>query len=456
MAEGQVQSDSKVQTVSFFGFSTPKVEPKVEPATKPQTAAKSEAKSDESTLAAQPFVASPGVAQIAQVEVERGETVRSRARPEYDPLGAYIGSFLLFPRLIISESFTDNLFSANTGERADLISRFAPEMSLNSDWGRHELGFEGGAEIGVHYDNPDENYQDYFFGTSGRLDVLAESSLSAAIDWENTHEGRGSPEDVGGTSPTEVDTINGSIEAFHPFGRFNATLSGAVRRTDFDDVLGTAGNINNDDRDRYRVVGSARLGYVIQPEYEAFVLGSYNFVDYDAPLDDAGLNRDSDGFDIVAGAAIDFTGLIFGDFFVGYQRQEFDDGRLETVDGVSAGADITWNVTPLTTVNGSLVREVRETTAIGASGREVITLGLTVDHELLRNLILSASGEAETDDFSGVGRNDKNFRAGFSANYRINRNFFVGAGYNYRRRDSDAAGADFQENIVFLSLGAQY
>lgn len=442
-----------MQTVSFFGFSTPKVEPKVETKAGPQQAGGS----DTTEFVDQTYVASPGLSrQLAQIEVERGDTVRNRPRPDYDPLGAYIGSFLLFPRLIIDQSYTDNLFSTGTGQIDDYIVRFAPSVSLNSDWGRHALGFEGGAEFGVHYDNPAENYKDYFFGTDGRLDVLAESSISGSVDWENIHEDRGSPEDVGGVSPTEVDQLAGEIALSHPFGRFNSSVSGSVRRTDYDDVLGAAGNINNDDRDRYRVTGGVRLGYEIQPQYGAFVAGSYNFVEYDAPVDDAGLNRDSDGFNIAVGAEIDFTGLIFGDFFVGYQRQEFDDPLLPVVDGVSAGADITWNVTPLTTLNGTLVREVRETTVVGASGREVITLGLSVDHELLRNLIISATGEAEADDFSAVGRNDKNFRAGVAANYRINRNFFVGGGYRYRRRDSDVAGADFDENIVFLSLGAQY
>ncbi|HEY5608680.1 MAG TPA: outer membrane beta-barrel protein, partial [Alphaproteobacteria bacterium] len=47
-------------------------------------------------------------------EVERGETVMSRARPDYDPIGLRLGGFVLYPELWLQESYDSNIFATPT------------------------------------------------------------------------------------------------------------------------------------------------------------------------------------------------------------------------------------------------------------------------------------------------------------------------------------------------------
>ena len=47
----------------------------------------------------------------AAQELFRGDTVLTRPRPELDPLGVRLGSFFLFPRADVVESFNDNIFA---------------------------------------------------------------------------------------------------------------------------------------------------------------------------------------------------------------------------------------------------------------------------------------------------------------------------------------------------------
>ena len=155
--------------------------------------------------------------------------------------------------------------------------------------------------------------------------------------------------------------------------------------------------------------------------------------------------------------AVDFTGIIFGEFFIGYQRQEFDDGTLETIAGPSGGVDIDWNVTPLTTVSIGVVQEIGDTTQAGSSGINRTTGGVRVDHELLRSLILSADASLEYEDFGGIDRTDYTTEFGLEAKYFLNRYLFASGGYSFRMRQSNSAVAEeFDQHIGFVRLGVQY
>ena len=405
--------------------------------------------------------ASGARAQVAQARaVERGETVETRSRPAWDPLGVRLGAFVLFPSLTLRETFTDNVFADTGDRRADLITQVQPGVSLRSDWSRHSLTFDAGGDIGVFADNGDENFEDFFFGSAGRLDLQRDTVAKASAEYRNGHENRGSPDDVNGDEPTEIDSVTVATGIAHRFGRFSVGADGELRRLDFGDVTATSAAgvssvINNDDRDRAIYTATGRLGYEIQPSYQAFVQGSGNWRLYDQTVDDNGFRRDSDGFSIAAGVRLDLGGVIFGDVFAGYTRQSFDDPTFGAVQGADFGADMTWTVTPLTTIGGTASRTVEDTTIVGASGFFRNEVGLSADHELLRNLILGVDGRYSFDDYQGISREDRNIALGADARYLLNRNIYLSMGYNFRHRESTVA-ADFAENIALLSLRAQY
>ncbi|MCH8873308.1 outer membrane beta-barrel protein [candidate division KSB1 bacterium] len=171
---------------------------------------------------------------------------------------------------------------------------------------------------------------------------------------------------------------------------------------------------------------------------------------------EAGAGPGDQGRGSVAGLEADFGGIVFGDFVVGYKSQDFDDALFNTVGGPIVGADITWNVTPLTTIVGTASRLIRETTQAGVSGRFLTTVGLSADHELLRNLLLGADASVSHDDFEGIDRTDLIYKAGVNAKYMLNRYFYVSGGYDFRMRDGESSADDFTENIFFIRLQAQY
>lgn len=396
-----------------------------------------------------------------ETEVRRGETVTGRNRPELDPLGGRVGGFLVLPHITVGEEYNDNIFATDGNAESDFITRIRPGLEVRSLWANHELRFDGSGNIGRYASNGDENFEDYSLGASGRLDVRRSTNLRARVRYQDLHEDRGSPDNANGSEPTKYDVFSAGLTGFHDFGRVNLTLDGAFDRYNFNDVPAAGGaTIEQDDRDRDIAQGSVRVGYEIVDRYEAFVRGTYNNRTYDTVNPGTQLVRDSDGYEMVAGLAMDFGGVVFGDFFAGYVSQNYDDARLSTVDGPTVGAEVTWNVTPLTTVIGSVAREIAETTARDgadfASGRFLTTGRLSVDHEVLRNLLVGADAAVTQDDFQGIDRTDMLYTAGVNAVYMMNRNFYLSGGYTYRQRNGDTATGDYTENLFMVSVKAQY
>jgi hypothetical protein len=84
-------------------------------------------------------------------------------------------------------------------------------------------------------------------------------------------------------------------------------------------------------------------------------------------------------------------------------------------------------------------------------------VGLSLDHELLRNLLLNANADFINDNFKGINRNDKQYDIGVGAKFLVRRELYLGASYTYSHRDSSGAQAalPFSQNIIMLRIATQ-
>jgi hypothetical protein len=321
----------------------------------------------------------------------------------------------------------------------------------------HALNAFVTADIARFADNSSENTNDWRAGFDGRFDIDRSMNLSGGFKYEDLHEDRSSPDQTGAAEPVPYTRLGPQAKLTKRFNRLNIQLGGELLDYNYDDVptrIGTT--LDMDDRDRMEGRGTVRLGYKIGPRYEAFVRGEYNNRNYDDSADDNGVDRDSKGWETVAGVAIDFGGITFGNVFLGYLRQEFDDPALPNISGLSFGGDLTWNITRLTTVKLAASRTVEETTLSGAAGAFSSRAGVTVDHELLRNLILSAEAEYRNNDYKGIDREDDIGRLGIGANYLLNRYLKLQVHADHIRRESNAVDGDYSSNRALIRIVSQY
>ncbi len=390
-------------------------------------------------------------------DVEQRQQQRAGSE-DYRPIGARIGSFQVFPRVALSEEHNDNVYAAATDEKSDFVTTFSPSIGVQSDFARHSLNLNAGAEIVRYADYGNDDHENYNISVGSGLEATRALNFDLSAAYRLDHEDRSSPDDAGGIEPTEYDRTDLAAGARYRPGVVLLGLRGERRSFNYDDVSTSGGTTNNDDRDRdeYRIIGE--VGYEYLPDTDAFVRVTYETVSYEveAAGDDGGLDRDSNGYEVVAGTDLDFTGVTTGEIFAGYFSRSYDDATLSDSNGVAFGGNVRWNVTQLTTIRGGVSRAVRETTTANSSGYVSTAFNVRVDHEFLRNLNGRAQISYSKDDYDGITREDDTVAASVGARYLINRNFNADLGYEHRERSSDSAGSDYTINRIRLVLTAQF
>ncbi|HEX6958804.1 MAG TPA: outer membrane beta-barrel protein [Ferrovibrio sp.] len=386
-------------------------------------------------------------------EVPRGQTVMERPRPDYDPIGIRLGGFMLLPGLTVGESYNSNIFATENNTQDDFITTIQPSANLRSNWNNHALNFHADSSIERYADHSSEDIEDYTLTTDGRLDVLHDLRLYGGAGYLRRHEARSSPDNVSGsTERARYDDYQATAGIEKVFNRLSTRLDGQFDRFRYGDVTLSNGTVSDlSDRDRDQTQVSLRTGYELAPLRQVYLLGAYNWRNYDSEVN-SGFDRDSTGYLLAVGADYDIDGVTFLEGYVGYRVQDYDDPALKSLGGWASALKLTWNVTRLTTVTGTLSRTVEETTVSNASGYFSTKAEVRADHELLRNLILNASLAYQNDDFEGVSRTDNYYLASIGAQYLMNRYLSLSGGYGYRTRNSDQSGADFDENVVFLRV----
>ena len=408
-----------------------------------------------------PEAAAESQAQAADPARGKGVLERQQERKkgeEFKPIGARVGAFQFFPSLEVDVEYGDNIFATQTGGQSDVLTRIRPEFALKSDWNRHALNLKAAPEVVRYYRFTDDSVENYDFSADGQIDVLRALKVDLDASYALGNEDRGDPNAVASaTSPTETKTTKAHVGVAYKPAWVSLSIDGDFTDSDFKDVTNRDISItNNDDRDRDKKEITVRLGREYLPDTEMFVKASYNIINYDDALDDNGQNRDSDGYEIVVGTDLDFTGIVTGNVFGGYISQSSDDATLEDIAGPTVGASVNWAATPLMDIKGSVVRGVEETTTSGSPGFLSSFASVGVDYEILRQLTASAKIKGTVQDYESIARRDRLLDFDIGAEYLFNRNFSTELKYAFKRKTSDAAGLAYTQNTVLFSGRAQF
>lgn len=374
-----------------------------------------------------------------------------RIPQEYQPTGMRLGAFDLFPQLDVSEAYSDNIYRTQTGKKGDFITTVSPNIRLQSDWARHELGVQAWGDIVNYNKHSSENHNNLNLAADGRLDIMRDMNVYAGAAYRQLYEDRGTPTDQNGTHPQKYNVASGNVGFFNQFNRLSVRLDGKFDQYTYGNLDSSTGLIRENDRDHADAQGIVRVGYEILTGWEPFVRYNYVDSDYRTAQDRNGVNKDSNGYEVDAGTAFNLNGIWAGEAFVGYMRRDFDDSRLSAVSDPTFGLALVANVTPLTTVKSSINRTVDPSITLGSSSLTDTSYGLSADTEVLRNFVVSAGGNYMTTDYNGIARTDDVTTVGTKAKYYFNRNFSVGPEISYITRDAqNSGGQNDYDNWIFL------
>ncbi len=417
-----------------------------------------------------PFMPVPippvGPAQPAPQTVvpERSQTVTERPRPLFDPLGVRIDEFFLYPRLELDESYNDNIFATSSGTKSDFITDLKPRLDFVSNFGQHAFDVSAGADLGWYASHSTENYQDAFASTNGRYDIDQGRHIFANAEIDRLHVARTSP-DFPGTAaePPIFRTYLAGLG--YGQDRLPVSYRGdvSVARSEFQAVPAVGGGqVSQSDRNNTTVTLGLQGGYSLNPNWGVFARGSGNFRDFDHGASTRSPRRNSAGYHADIGTRVDL-GMLYGEAYLGYLEQDYQNGAYRPIRGIDGGAKLVWNVTGLDTLQLNALRSVQDTSqAVFGGGftspgylHSQVTLSL--DHELLRNLLLNGGVSYINDDFKGVSRTDNGIDGTVGAKFLLRRELYLGGSYTYSHRDShDAqAGQGFSQNVFMLRLATQ-
>ncbi len=416
-------------------------------------------------------LSSPAAAQSARGELasaskvdsnfarDRNVSVMQRPREGYQAVGLRAGAFMAYPKLSLGVDNNDNIYATDGRETEDLIWRVAPEISIASDWSRHSLNAYARASLLRYQDFDTENSEDLSAGASAQLDMQRNSFISLGADWADLIEPRTSPNAVvGALAPTQYETTAARVGISHELNRLRLSGGYSFKGFDYEDGRNSRGGaIAQQYRDRDEHLLTARADYAVSPATALFVEFNRNSKDYRLDRPAVTLVRDSEGTQTLVGSNFELGSAARGEIAVGYFSQEYDDPTLTDIDGLGARAQVEWFPTPLTTITLNGSRTIEESPALGSAGFTSTNVGVKVDHELMRNVIITGQLAQGTDEYQGVTREDDRFNAGLSATYLLNRNVGLTVAYNHMDMDSSGIGGqDFKVNKFGATLALQF
>jgi hypothetical protein len=391
-------------------------------------------------LAVSLLVAAPAIAQAPSGT----QSVAERVPRGYEPYPHPVGSFNLFPSLRADFNATDNFRASSVNPLSDFFVLLTPQLRAQSNWSRHRLNASAFVSQSLHANLTSENVTQFGAEVDGVIEVSRATRFLLTGGAEQRVENRA---DLGAqqglTTPVTFRVLEGLAGIAHDANQLSLNASVAINRLDFSNPT-TASGIVVDQSFRDATTYSVTLGagYDLRSGVSLVVQGQFS--DHQFPFGPGSpgfdpsfsINRDSQGFNIGGGVNLELSSLISGTVRVGMLDRRYVDPRLKDVNGFSYSVDLLWNVTPLTSLRLRAARSIEDTASTVVAGNTRDEVQLTVDHELYRNVLLTATTRYAEFSPNGPGVGGQEFAAGLSGRYRVDRRWTIDGRVNYNERSS--------------------
>lgn len=371
--------------------------------------------------------------------------VLDRAQPEFDPEPVRLGTFSVRSAAELGLTYSDNIFVESQNKESGIIGRAGLTASGDTTWSVHGLGFDVSARRNEYFDQGDESHNDLRARLRGRLDVTRSFSLGGSVFVEDRVEPRTDITNVfSPDQPIGVSVQGGNVEANYLNDRVRWTNSVGIRDEDYENSrqIGTGLPIDQSYRDRTVLDGRTRLSYAVSPNLAVFGQATYEDREYDVlqVVDGAPRSRNSKGYTLAGGVDFELNALVRADIAVGYLKETKDDSFFNDVSGLSLDGRLQWFPTQLTTITFTGNRLVTDTGLFDAPTTVESRVGVRADHELRRNIVVSASANYLQYEFEEIDRKDEGTDFELSATYKMNRRVHFNTFVN--RADRDVSGVD--------------
>ena len=403
----------------------------------------------------------PTYAQDIDSNFNRNQStaVLDRAQGQFGADGIHAGAFSIFPTVGVLLGADDNIYATASNKKSDVFLDLSPAIEARSLWSRHSLSAGFTSDITQYASATSENTTSWDVHAAGLYDVASFLQFTGSLRHARGYLSRSSFEAFDQTKkPIGFDTD--TVSAGFKLTGNRLRLLGSVDHSEQKYENGVSSTnpaviIPETERNNVNTNYSARVDYALSPDVSLFVNLQTNKRTYgNLAL------YESTGNTVSLGTSFDLNHLARGEVELGSQSQNYKKSGLGKQSSSYARAKVLYFPTELTTVTGTASRSYVDTPYLGANTTSLQTqLGLSVDHELLRNLILSANLLHSKYEYQGVVREDKSDSFGFGARYYLSRRTYVKVDYAYQKYDASGASVvyrKFTDNSLRANLVLAY
>ena len=436
----------------------------------------------------QALAEAPGEPPVTRINPIRKPKKKRRAHSDeptdpFAPTGIHAGSFEIYPAVELLGGYDSNPNATESGDGAAVYT-VAPELKVDSDWGRHSLKAElRGSYTGYSPDSSPTLSRPYLKGKiDGRFDVNRDTKINLGSSVLVSTDNPGSPDLQAGLSKLPLYiTMDHSAGITQSFSRFELKLMGDFQRTDYQDSELTNGTtVSNKDRNYNQFGGTLRGSYEMTPGVKPFVEIGADTRRHDQEPDSYGYDRNSKGITGKVGTTFELTRLLTGEVSLGYTHRDYADARFGSAGGLIGDASLIWDADALNTVKLTASSTVEESSVAGVSGVFYRNVAAQYDHAYRRWLIGSLKLGLGVDTYNGGStssstttvsticgcvitvpgettpdRQDLIYTAGFGLTYKFSRELWLKGEFSQKWVRSNVAGNDYDDSLILFGIRLQ-
>lgn len=361
-------------------------------------------------------------------------------------------SLILQSTIEASIAHDTNIYNRELNPRADTIAVVRPTLHLGTDWSRHALEVEAGAEVQRYFETSSENSEQWNLKGKVRFDLGQRLTLNAGAGLARKVEPRGSVGDIFGTDrPVRLMEKYANFEIARTGGRLELIAGGSITKFSFAEASLNGAPIDLGFRDVVVRQAHVRTNFALSPRIGVFADLSGNQIDYSR---DIGAPRNSNGFGVLGGIHYQISALVDVEAAVGLISQSFEDPLVPRTNGLNFALSASWTPTSRWKLVAGGHRTVDPSPALGVPAIVRSDLSLTAQYAVSDKILFEAGGAFVREDFRGFPRSDDQFLANVAVHYRLTDRLMASAKAGHRQRSSSVPGQSYDGWHLGLSLKA--
>ena len=387
-------------------------------------------------------------AGLVGVGATSGVTVASRARPLYDPPGVRLGSFIIRPSL--AEGFGyDSAANGLAPARASGLLQTTAALLAASDWSRNNMSAYLRIDNLTYPHVTAQSHTD-LTGSLGQTLDFAAGQLAVSVSHLALNQTARDLNAPALTHPGQYSIDNARIgfDTLRGYLVLQPSLQFTAYR--FANVVagGRPTTQTTRNRDVLEAATTARFGNELLRDFVVVLRG--DSIHYVAPASGQP-SRNATAVSALVGLDHATDAIWRYRALVGYQVRSFASSAYHTEAAPIAELNVIFSPTGLTTLTATASRQIEDAAAENVASYTLLEGRLTIDHELLRNLLLSAYGDLQRGDTAQGGGHETSLGFGVGATWLVSRHARMALTLDHTEKHSTVS-TNLNETILLLRL----